>query len=89
MPRWRDHIPNGAWPKRLPGTMAAAYTGRCYASFKRKVDAGEYPLPIEDNPQRWDLDQLRDALDNPDRNTAPSPAQSLEDFRARRRAARS
>lgn len=56
---WKDYIPSGAWPRLLPGGMAAAYMGRSLNAFMAAVRAGAYPKPVESHPARWD----REALD--------------------------
>lgn len=63
MPSWRDAIPFGAWPRRLPQKMAAAYVGCSLGTFLARVEAGRYPQPAELHPPKWDRKLLDMTLD--------------------------
>jgi hypothetical protein len=58
-------IPVGAWPRRMPANMAAAYVGEPdVKSFLRRVRAGEYPKPriAEGRRRLWLIDDLDAAI---------------------------
>lgn len=57
-------IPIGAWPRRMPARLAAAYVGeRSVKSFLRRVGR-EYPKPQvkEGRRQLWLRDHLDEAI---------------------------
>jgi len=58
-------IPLGAWPRRMPADMSAAYVGETdVRSFLRRVRAGEYPKPriAEGKRRLWLIDDLDAAI---------------------------
>lgn len=63
MSSWRDAIPAGAWPRRLPQKMAAAYAGCSVGTFLARVEAGTYPAAVETSPPKWDRKQLDMSFD--------------------------
>lgn len=69
MKPWRSHIPQGSWPRRMPGNMAAAYVGRCYTTFKSLVENEKLPKAVE--PGFWDRAEIDSYLDG--RNKLSDP----------------
>lgn len=66
-------IPNGAWPRRMPATLAAGYVGESSVEgFLRRVGK-EYPHPRvkEGRRQLWLIDDL-------DRAIAPNRARVFD-----------
>ncbi len=79
MKPWTAHIPDGAWPRRMPGAMAAAYRGVSYATFKAMVERGEMPPAaerIKDRKLLWDRREIDAYLDG--RNAVSDPIEDTK-----------
>jgi hypothetical protein len=72
-------IPLGAWPRRMPASLAAAYCGEPNVeSFLNRV-GDEYPQPRvkEGRRQLWLKDDLDNAILPPELKTVEDAAEDL------------